>query len=284
MLSSKSWISSRTADQLSTRWKKSGSSGAPFGFSCEVGGCGCSPVLSIEIVWRGPSGNIQVTPSVSPRGDSCSSCPSRCRTCGPRAPSTSAACRRADARVEELVAAQDDRSERAGRGERSRRNARDLVVQLRVVARDVDDRDVARDEVHHVSTRVGRVDHDSLRILADRDADDVAQRARRQERGRRIDGRRPVRVEDDADEAVGPAQDDEAFVRAPLERHRDRSGVEELLTDVLELDAPVHVERHAGVHVGRRVEHAEQALDVDVEAERAVRRRARRWAGRPWSP
>ena len=113
--------------------------------------------------------------------------------------------------------------------------ARDLLVLRRIVARDVDHRHVARDQVHHVGTRVVAVDHHALGARVARfagvdahfDAHDVAGVAR----GRwRVDRRLAVGVEHQADQPIGGARQHETFERAGvLERHCGRVGREQLL-------------------------------------------------------
>jgi hypothetical protein len=120
----------------------------------------------------------------------------------------------------------------------------------------------------HIRARVGRVDGNPLRILADRDAHDVARSIRREKGCGRVDRRRAS--DHDANQAIGTPEHDETFVACALERDGNRRCVEKLESDVLELDAPIHVERLARVHARRDIEHAQQALDIDVEAEGSV--------------
>jgi hypothetical protein len=61
---------------------------------------------------------------------------------------------------------------------------------------------------------------------------------------------------------------------APLEADGNWIRVEQARTHRFELHAAVQIESFVGVEVRRHVEAGQQALDVDVEAHRAVRRRA----------
>ena len=73
---------------------------------------------------------------------------------------------RPDRGVEQILAAVRDPRIGAGRRQIGRLHSRERPVELRIISRDVDDGDVAREKVHDVSAGVVRVQDDAARVVS----------------------------------------------------------------------------------------------------------------------
>ena len=135
-------------------------------------------------------------------------------------------------------------------------------------SREVDYSDIARDIVHDVGGFVGRVDHDPARIGAGRNL----QHARRVGRIG-LHRRRPEPIHFQLDRDVAGGAHHVGFIRRMFERDGPGVGDEPLGRAGLGRHCAVHINGLARVLAGSGVNHREQALRVDVETDRPVRRR-----------
>ena len=188
-------------------------------------------------------------------------------------------------------AAGDGRSAGSGRVELADRSVVELLADLHLVVGragggqvgglqgrgdlldgpgEIDRGDVARDVVHHVGGLVGGSDDDAARVLAGGNLEHA-----RGVGGIALHGRGAgVGIHLHLHQDVAGGADHVGLVGLVLEGHRPGLRDESLGRVGLRVHRGVHVDGLAGILAGGDIDHAEQALRVDVEADRTVGRSA----------